>query len=353
MTLTLARLKDNLDDLSPAQRSCLMFCGMVSAVVMFPFMLVFNLIYLIATKVWVATQPNLPHATGCELDLDLARGRRGSVDSGDSVISAPPSYRSGGASSVFEYPMPTSSSSPEARQIRRAKLYIDGSLRSSPTSSYSNSPPPPATIFASTSDYAVYYSPPPTSSRSTSRTFGPIRRLLPSFHRRTASDPTAMSIMSSQSAPSSLSSVSSHSHSPSGGSPSRTHRRAFSQASADSTGTDGRPVNALPGEVFSQRYEPPFSFKRVSSPVDRQPVSPKTRPFSPDLSPCDEGRPRVRRRQSRVGRQRGRSTTSGTDVGEGKQRFGGLRALGRKIRRRVVSRRRDVAEMDSCGTGSY
>ncbi|KAH9828685.1 uncharacterized protein C8Q71DRAFT_486976 [Rhodofomes roseus] len=361
MTLTLARLRDNLDDLSPAQRACLMLFGTVSAVIVFPFMLLFNLAYLIATKLWMTSQPN--EVDGEEFDLGPARERRGSVDS---AISLPPSYRSRDASPVFDYSMPTSSSSPEIRQLRRAKVYIDGSPRS-PTSS-THHPSPSTTVLVTTTteyDYVVYYSSrtsSPTSSRSASSTFSalrPVRRLFPSLHRRATSDsdPAAMSIISSQSAPSSLGSNSSwSSRSASGTSFHPTHRRTFSQASTQSGATraDGRSVNALSGEVFEQRFVTPFTFRRSSNPVASQPVSPKTRPFSPGLSRCDEARPEYLEGAAEVvcpvstekvdhARER--------DDREGKQKLGGLRGLGRKIRRRVVSRRRHE-EVGSHGSGS-
>lgn len=281
-------------------------------------------------------------ASRVEYEDDIARERRGSFDS---AISAPPSYHSKEGSPAIDYFFPESSS--VARQLRRTKLFISGSVRLTPT----NRP----ALVTSYSDYVTYYVPvvPSSGSPASSSSYSPLRRLFPSSHRRTMSDSgtATMSIVSSQSAPSSLSSggsycgsYSSSSFSSSSSSPRRQHRRGSSQAAIDKMGvmrrSDGRPVNALPGELFEQRFAAPFKSRRASSPT----VSALT-PTSSRSS--GEEKPGSRKSPAR---KKGGNCAQEHDSKHG---FGGLRELGKKIRRRVVSRRRNTAEMDSYGAGSY
>ena len=242
----------------------------------------------------------------------------------------------------------------EAKRIRRARYFIDGSVRRK----YSSS----SAIITSFSENDCRYSPSIASSSVHSLPGGlsPLHKyFFPPIHRRTTSDSaTAMSVVSSTSAPCSLSSgsYSSTSSSYSGYSTSvgSGHRRARSHASSvDELGmvrrTDGRPVNALPGERFEQRWITPFAFRRVS-PAASQPVSPKTRSFSPaaartsNVENCAScgGLTEVRDGESRSDGELGRG---------GKHKLGGLRELGKKLRRRVASRRRNPTEIDPSGAG--
>ncbi|KZT73283.1 hypothetical protein DAEQUDRAFT_462182 [Daedalea quercina L-15889] len=342
MTITLTRLKDNLNDLPPPQRTCLVCLATITAVVVFPFVLIYNIIYIVLQKIGLIAQAGHPGVVD-EPDLSHEQ-RRGSIDS---TTSAPPSYHSKEASPTLEYSCPPSPS--ETRQLKRARLFIDGSVRHD--SLYR--PPTPALV-TSYSDYATYYVPAIASSPSTPRSLTPLRRLLPSLHRRAMSDSdaAAMSIISSQSAPCSLSSGGYYSSNSSDCSSPlrRQRRRASSQASlVDEFGVvrmpDARPVNAMPGEIFQQRFGP-FRFRRAPSPTTDQPVSPKTRSFSPTarLSRVEE-KPECRAAKEVDGDRAQEHDT--------RRRLGGLRELGKKIRRRVVARRRNTAEMDPYGAGSY
>lgn len=238
----------------------------------------------------------------------------------------------------------------DAKRIRRARYFLDGSLRRN----YSSS----SAIITNYYEDGCHYSPSLAASSHYSLPGGlsPLEKYffppLPT-HRRTTSDSAAvMSVVSSTSAPCSLSSgyysstLSSYSgYSTTVGSG---HRRARSHASCGQKSgsmvsrADGRPANALPGESFEQRWVTPFKFRRVSPPAS-QAVSPKTRAFTPSVAHSPQ-----RRGHALLG-----GCESDGELGRGgKHRLGGLRELGKKIRRRVISRRRDAAEMDLYGAGS-
>lgn len=240
----------------------------------------------------------------------------------------------------------------EAKRIRRARYFIDGTVRRN----YSSS----SAIITSFSENDCRYSPSIASSsvHSLPGGFSPLHKyFFPPIHRRTTSDSAAaLSVVSSTSAPCSLSSGSysstSSSYSDYSTSVGPGHRRARSHASSvDEWGmvrrADGRPVNALPGESFEQRWVTPFAFRRTS-PAASQPVSPKTRSLSPAVASSSGAGARGASGLAETG-----GCKSDGELGPGgKHRLGGLRELGKKIRRRVVSRRRGASERDPHGAGS-
>lgn len=245
----------------------------------------------------------------------------------------------------------------EAKRIRRTRYFIDGTLRRK----YSSS----TAIATSYSADGCYYSPSLAASGPSFHSLpGGLSPLEPYFfpplpvHRRTTSDSAAaMSIVSSASAPCSLSSgsYSSTSSTYSGYSTvaRSEHRRTGSHRSrVDEMGVvrraDGRPVNALDGESFQQRWVAPFTFRRVSSTAS-QPTTPNKRSFSPSVAHSVD-----RAMDIAVGSGRARLggfASEGELARGGQHRFSlGLRELGKKIRRRMVSRRHDA--MDPRGSGS-